>query len=176
MKNLFTVLVVYAVINLILYGGQEVFHAGDKQAYDALSQEMEQKKADIETKRGQIQNLEATIEGRRSQIERIEADVHSTERQYASTGAPDDVYSRYKGMITEGNALIKQTNLMVDQHNRLVDSFNAEVAAYNAQVPQINDLGHRAFDRWILIPIPLGRHAPAAELGPARGLVPVPAR
>lgn len=176
MRGILSILVIYALINGILYGGQEVYHAGDKQAYDALSRAMDQKKEDIAAKRGEIERLEAGVEEHRSQIERLKAQVHGIEQQYAATGAPDDVYARYMRMIAEGNGFISQANLMIDEHNRLVDALNAEVSAYNGRIPELNDLGHRAFDRWVLIPIPLGRHAPATELGPARGLVPVPAR
>jgi uncharacterized protein YoxC len=166
---------VYGIVNLVLYGGQEMYHASDKRAYEALSQVMEQRKADIQGKRSQIQALEASIEERGSQIDRLKAELRSIEQQYGSIGAPTSVYVRYEGMIAEVNGLIKQIKPMIERHSQLVDSFNAEVDGYNNQIPQLNDLSHRAFDRWILIPIPLGRHAPAGELGRARGLAPVPA-
>jgi hypothetical protein len=68
MKGFIVILVACGVTNLILYGGQEVYHAGDKHAYETLAREMDEKKADIEAKRGQLQALEADIAEHRSHI------------------------------------------------------------------------------------------------------------
>jgi DNA repair exonuclease SbcCD ATPase subunit len=170
-----SIVAVYGVVNFLLYGAQEMYHANDKRAYEALSQLMEQRKSDIEARRSQIQALEASIEERGSQIDRLKAELRSIEQQYGSTGAPTSVYVRYEDMRVEVNGLIDQIKPMIERYSQLVDSFNAEVDGYNSQISQLNDLSHRAFDRWILIPIPLGRRAPAGELGRARGLSPVPA-
>lgn len=175
MRGLLITLLLFGVVNGILYAGQEVWRAGDKRAFEALKREMDGREHELQIMKVEIGSLRDRIEMAKSRITELQAEARQTEARYAQSGAPSDAYRRYKAVIAEHNRLANEVNPLAKRYNALIDTHNSKVDAYNRDVPRFNELADRAFSRWYIIPIP-GRSSKAPGRVPARTLVPAPAR
>jgi chromosome segregation ATPase len=155
----FLIGVVFVILNLILYGAQDLLHMGDKRAFRQLDAKMRAQLASITTIDSQIARLGQEIDAKKGQVESMRQRKGDIEQKYARRGAPPGVYAEYTSMLEGGNELIGEVRQMVREYNRLVDSRKALVGDYNRSVPRINKLADTLSSHWYIIPIPMPKMA-----------------
>lgn len=133
-KKIIGFVVIFGVINLVLWGAQELYHREDTQ---------------------QIKQIEAGLEGERRSIDALEAKINSAE---AELDRRESELNHLKtiGYTSQYNAGVDSFNFFLSAYKRDVDNYNAKLTAYNAKIDEANTLIKKSGTRWYLIPIPFG--------------------
>jgi len=133
-KKIIGFVVVFGVINLVLWGAQELYYRGDTQ---------------------QVKEVETWLNSERRAIDALEAKINTSE---AEIDRRERELDRLKtlGYISQYNAGVDGFNFLLSAYKRDVDTYNAKLTAYNAKVDEANALIKKSGTRWYLIPIPFG--------------------
>lgn len=133
LKGLIGLVVVFAIINGILWGGQELYYYKDTQEINKIESALDLEKIEIIKMKSDIESLSGSI------------DIKQTQLNDAKT----------RGLINQYNAGVDDINSLIDEYEKKVAIFNGKQNDYNRQVDQINVLIKKSGSRWYLIPIPL---------------------
>lgn len=133
-KKIIGLVVVFGIINLVLWGAQELYYRGD-------------------TKK--VNEIEVYLEGERLSIDALEAKINSEEAEIEQR---ENKLNRLKslGYIDEYNAGVDNFNYLLSAYKRDLDNYNAKLTTYNTKVDEANTLIGKSGSRWYLIPIPFG--------------------
>ena len=133
-KKIIGFVVVFGIINLVLWGAQELYYHGDTQ---------------------QVKEIEVWLDNERRSIDALEVKINSTE---VEVDRRENELNRLKalGYINQYNTGVDSFNFLLSTYKRDVDSYNAKLTAYNAKVDEANALIKKSGTRWYLIPIPFG--------------------
>lgn len=177
--SLCTMAAVLVVGNLILVGGQRLWHRDDYAKLDSMKKQMEERKTLISTeeaalrsKAAQLNEAEKDLDKKKNQLAyfktsltQLRNKIDSTEKTYPD-GIPSEEFSNYKLNIAEYNRTVRSSNKLVGSYNKLRDEFNAAVDAYNTehgkysgdirtyngQVVQANAVSSRIGSTIVLVP------------------------
>jgi len=125
--------VVFGVINAILWGAQELYWHKD-------------------TKK--INEIEVYLENEKQTIGTLEAKINLTE---AEIGRKESQLNSYKslGYIDEYNTGVDDFNYLLSIYKQDLDTYNSKLTSYNAKVDEVNALIKKSGSRWYIIPIPI---------------------
>lgn len=131
-------ILVYGVLNLLLWGGQELYYRGDTKKMNALETEMALEKM-------QIDQLEQSLTTASTTIDAKEALLNS---------------QKAAGQIVLYNSGVDGYNSMLETYKADTNKYDAHLSAYNVKVDEYNKLVEHSGSRWWLIPIPMpGNHS-----------------
>ncbi len=151
--SLVGVVVVYGVVNLFLVGGQELYHHGDKMAFDSLKQILETERASIRRAETELQAISSAINSGESEINRLKTGLIAIEGRYPG-GIPSAVYTAYSRDVDRHNALARSYNASLARYKTLYAGYSAQVNRFNTMVDQANALANRVGSTWYIVPVP----------------------
>ena len=134
LKGLGGIVLLFGVINLMLWGGQSLYYRKDTQRIKELDAQLTKEKASLGEVKDRIVQQERMLDGMLNQLEQ---------------------YKRVQN-ISRYNSSVNEYNRLVDIYRMEVASHNAQVVVFNQKIDDVNALIQRAGTRWYLIPIPLG--------------------
>jgi len=126
-------ILIFIVINAILWGGQELYHYNDTKKIKEIENFLTSEEISITTLESKITSEEANVKALDSQLER-----------YKSLGYTDD----YNNGVGDFNNLL-------ETYKSDLDNYNLKLTNYNNKVDEVNVLIEKSSARWYLIPIPL---------------------
>lgn len=133
-KRIIGLVVVFGVINLALWGAQELYHREDTKKINEIESYLEDERRSIDALEAKINSEEAQLEGHESELNRLKS----------------------LGYIDEYNDGVDNFNSLLSAYKRDLDSYNAKLTVYNTKVDEANALIEKSGSRWYLIPIPFG--------------------
>lgn len=129
--GLIGIVIIYGIINLVLVGGQEALHSGDKKKLDQM-------KIELDAGLKEITSLEF-------QINALDSDLQTLKNQIDST---DD--------IDDKNVLIDRYNSNLPAYKISYDKYSTKLISYNLEVNNANELAKKIGSTYYLLPIPVG--------------------
>lgn len=132
-KRLVILALTFGILNLILWGGQEIYHSGDRR---------------------QIKEIEILLDGEKREIANLEKKIEADEANLKQT---NDKLNHLKsiGSIDEYNAGVDEFNLFLEWHRQDITNYKNRLAAYNVKVDEVNVLIQKSGSRFYIIPVPL---------------------
>ncbi len=132
-KKLVGLILMFGMINLILWGGQELYYYND-------TREINRIKISIENEKNEIAYLESRISSLSNEIDFKELEL-----------------DRYKNanMIDKYNKEVSSYNLLLNKYNNKINIYDYKIKEYNQKIEEVNVLIKSSGSRWYLIPIPL---------------------
>lgn len=135
MNSIVITILVFVVLNLILWGAQELFWHKDTQ---------------------EINNIKVHLESEKAQIALLESSV-SDQSEYLKQKEHELDYLKSQALIAEYNAGVREYNSLLRKYKASVDAYNSKLVEYNEQVSRCNELTKKSGSRWYIIPIPIPR-------------------
>lgn len=126
--SLLLIVIVYGVINLVLVGGQEIIHHGDKVNLDKIEAELNNQKKDIE-------RMELEIKAKLNFLDMTKKQIDSTTN------------------VVEHNRLVDKYNLELPSYNSLNKQYSQKIDEYNMKVNEANNLSKEIGSTWYVVPI-----------------------
>lgn len=133
LKRIIGLILIFGVINLVLWGGQELYYRKDTQEINRIEKLLDQEKIEITKLQSRINSLSTEIDSKQAELDR-----------YENTG-----------MIDSYNTGVDSYNSLLDEYKSKVDVYNDKLIEYNRNIEQVNILIQKSSSRWYLIPIPL---------------------
>lgn len=144
-------LVVFGLLNGVLYLGQELYHRGDVKTAESI-------KAEFDVLDAKITHMETEL----GQVESLRQRLDELKRKLADPDAYYTTQTTYDSEMEEYKALVGRWNASLPQMSKLANDYDQTVAEYNHRVESYNKIAKKAYSRWWLLPIPGGRHAEVA--------------
>ncbi|MCK5084493.1 MAG: hypothetical protein KAQ64_02470 [Candidatus Pacebacteria bacterium] len=141
-KSIVSIILIYVVLNLVLWGAQELHYKEDTQEINKI-----EKWLNIEEK--EINSLEKKINNQSFEIEQMESKLNNLERQ---------------GSITSYNYNVEKYNSLLEEYNDNFDIYDEKFAKYNNEINHFNELIKKSGLRWYLITIPLSTKSTRSKL------------
>jgi len=136
-KQFAILILVFGVINGVLWVGQELYYGAD-------------------TKK--INEIETFLKNEKLTVNTIETALSVEETQLDQK---DNLLNSYKsfGNTEEYNNGVYEYNNLLQKYQLDLDNYKTKITAYNLKVDEVNALIKKSGTRWYLIPIPLpGNH------------------
>ncbi|PRM90464.1 hypothetical protein CJ671_02420 [Aliarcobacter cryaerophilus] len=138
-KGIFSLLILYIFINVILWGGQELYYKNDMEKCENIKMELSSLKKELD-------NLENKLFFMDEQKERLDG---------ARTSLKVLVDRDYK----DYNKLVDEHNKNVPKYNNMLIEQKEKISRYNELTDEYNNLAKYAYSRWWLFPFPMpGNH------------------
>lgn len=131
--SLVGLIIVYGAINLVLYGGQELWHKGDTDKLHVIEEFLKGKKVEMDSIEQRLVTTETDLNARKSQLDRYKA--------------INDIY-HYNLGVDSYNSLLGDYRLYLEQYNNAL-------SIYNQKIDEGNELIKKTGTRWYVIPIPI---------------------
>lgn len=141
-KQLIRLVLIFGVINFVLWGAQELYHKEDTQRIKIIEAQLEADQRDIDSLEAKIALEEAEIERKQKQLDRY----------------------KYLGSIDEYNNGVNDFNYLLAVYKSDLNAYNNKLTSYNQKVDEVNTLIKKSGSRWYLIPIPLPGKTTKSEL------------
>lgn len=132
-KSIVGTILIYAFINLVLWGGQELYWRKDTQEINKIESYLASEKNQIATLESKIDNQSSLIDDKQKELDRLK-NIRSIDRY--NTGVDD-------------------YNFFLQEYKSNVDIYNGKLTKYNSQIDRVNELIKKSSSRWYLIPIPI---------------------
>lgn len=131
--GLLAVAVLYGVINLILVGGQHLWHGEERSNLKTIE-------AELKVGEREINKLEQGLTAILSHLEEIERKMEG------------DI------SVAEYNDLVDKLNSDIDLYTSNYRKYEYKISAYNKKVEEANELAEKIGSTWYVVPIPIGKH------------------
>lgn len=132
-ERIFFIILIFGLINLVLYGAQELYYSGDTKRINQIDQELEKEKEAIAILEDKLANTKEEIKQKDIELEKYKS----------------------SGFIDEYNNGVSGFNALLNTYNKDLDDYNKMIKFYNNKVEEENLLIEKSGSRWYLIPIPL---------------------
>ncbi|MFH1867081.1 MAG: hypothetical protein ABIJ81_03300 [Patescibacteria group bacterium] len=126
-------ILVFVIINGIIWGGQELYHRKDTQAIKRLDEYLLIEKETIEGLENKINAESTNLDGLQEELNYLEAN----------------------GFIDMYNNKVDQYNDLLYAYKNDLDIHDDKISEYNLKVEEVNKLIEKSSTRWYIIPIPL---------------------
>ncbi|MEH7683645.1 hypothetical protein, partial [Priestia megaterium] len=129
---------VYGIVNLVLFGGQKLWHHDDEVKLEKYETALKEQKSDIDDYETELENL-------KSQAEDLELQIKGFEMDYPE-GIPEEMYEDYELMVDEYNSL-------ADDYDGKAQEYSDEIDSYNDKVEEANALAEEVGSTWYVVPV-----------------------
>ncbi len=133
---------VFAITNLVLGGGQYLWHYAESQRLDTLKSQLDAEQPHIRALEARLQQMETELTGLASQIEALKAEIGALEKAHPH-GIPEDRYAAYTKSAQHHNELAQAHNQKVTEQQTVYADYVARVDRFNAVVDEANALAQR---------------------------------
>jgi hypothetical protein len=133
LKSIIGIIVIFGFINLLLWGGQELYWRKDMQEIRKIENYLASEKTEITLLESKINNQSISIDFKQKGLNSL----------------------KNNGLINEYNAGVDDYNILLQKYKSNVDIYNGKLTEYNNQVDCVNELIKKSGSRWYLIPIPI---------------------
>lgn len=130
--GILAIIVIYAIINFAIVGGQKLMDRDENKRLDVLKTEIEQGEKQIKSLESELANFEEELADIENELE-SETDEHTY------------------------NELVDSYNGSLDVYNSKYDHYIVELDEYNAKVDEANELSEKIGGTWYILPIPIGK-------------------
>ncbi len=144
--SLLVTAVVLIVGNVVVVGGQYLWHQKDYAKLDAIKQEMASQKIALSAQESDLSTKGAEIDQQKQELERKKTELTNLKQEMAAlrtsldqtersnpNGIPSASFPEYRSTVDQYNQLVRTTNQLVESYNTERDKFNSYVDAYNAE-------------------------------------------
>jgi peptidoglycan hydrolase CwlO-like protein len=138
-KRIITSIILFGVINLVLWSGQELYHRKDTEQIKEIENWLDSESVKIKNRESQLGSLESQISSLEDFLDSYKHRIDLGEKHLADT---------YNIKVYEFNNLLNQYNSQFSEYEENMDS-------YNLKVDEVNDLIKNSGTRWYIIPIPI---------------------
>jgi len=132
-KSVLGVLLIYGLLNLILWGGQELYYRDDTKEINRIEYFLELEEIEIKS-------LEKKIETQSFELDQRKVELDNFERQ---------------NFIDSYNSHVGAYNLLLATYKNNLDNYDYKLTQYNDKINKVNELIKKSGSRWYLIPIPM---------------------
>lgn len=140
MPPIITLLLAYVILNVLIYGGQELYYWNDVKKCEQMEKQL------AETKQ-EVKGIEDWMTQRKYNLKKIN-DLQKDIEQ----GQTNDL-GKYQELVDKYNANQTQFKHNLKEHTQKIDKYNDIVNEYNS-------IAKDAYSRWWLFPFPLPVHKP----------------
>jgi hypothetical protein len=151
--GLLGVVVFYVVVNLVLVGGQELYHHQDQVTLDSMERVLETERADIHRAAMELQALSGAVDSTEIEISRLKSSITGIENRYPA-GIPTTLYAGYSRDVDRHNTLARAHNASLAQYEALYAAYSARVDGFNSMVDSANALAKSIGGTWYIVPVP----------------------
>jgi chromosome segregation ATPase len=132
-KSIIGFILIYGFINLVLWGGQELYWRKDTQEINKIESYLTSEKNQITSLESKIDNQSGLIDDKQKELDRLKND----------------------GLIDKYNLGVDNYNFLLQEYKSNVDVYKGKLTEYNSQIDRVNELIKKSGSRWYLIPIPI---------------------
>lgn len=141
--SIIVVAIIYGLINLVLVGGQKVWHHDDEAKLDELKVELKDLKASIGGYEDLLTEIDGELTGSKEEVDSYESDFPE--------GIPEEYYEDYTSAVNGYNE-------QLDTYNIEYDKYSSEIDSYNEKVEEANAVSEDIGSTWYVVPMPGGKH------------------
>ncbi|QTL49972.1 hypothetical protein [Priestia aryabhattai] len=129
---------VYGIVNLVLVGGQKLWHHDDEVKLEKYETVLKEQKNEIDGYTTELEDLKSQAEDLKEQITGYETDY--------PYGIPEELYADYEQMVDEYNSL-------ADDYDVKSQEYSDEIDSYNDKVEEANALAEEVGSTWYVVPV-----------------------
>jgi hypothetical protein len=126
--------IVYGLINLVLVGGQKVWHSGDQKKLTQIQSILDDEKKDLD-------RIEGELTSKNANLDKLEIDLKANKN----------------GNIDRYNKLVDEYNMKLGAYNQQYDDYKKRITSYNDKVNEANSIAKKIGSTWYVVPIPVGK-------------------
>lgn len=145
--------VLFAVVNGVLWAGQEIANADEKKQMEALSAELSTMESSIKAIESTLTTKAGSLEGQQASLDSCSVKMDGFKRVAVGGALPELEYQKYlqvKGtcepLVTRYNADYLAYESLFSEYSRNVDTFNSKIGQYNRLADETA--------LWLLVPLP----------------------
>ena len=153
MKKIISAIIVFGLINLLLYGGQKLFQIKDIKQMNIIESTLTVSSQKIEDFETMLETQLSDLDQSENTIQQLGNDLDRLYDRYPN-GAPADVVAKYNSMKDEYNSLILQNTIDRLNYFKLNTDLDLKVSEHNKLVDEYNMLSAKTSKVFLLIPIP----------------------
>jgi len=153
MKRIISAIIVFGLINLLLYGGQKLFQIKDIKQMNIIESTLTVSSQKIEDFETMLETQLSDLDQSENTIQQLGNDLDRLYDRYPN-GAPADVVAKYNSMKDEYNSLILQNTIDRLNYFKLNTDLDLKVSEHNKLVDEYNMLSAKTSKVFLLIPIP----------------------
>ncbi len=150
-SKLVNTILFFIIANVILVGGQKLWHLNDQKRLDEIKTDLEAQLPKIKSLEKELETLEISLDQMESRMNQLDVEIRTIESANPQ-GIPQAIYFSYSQKVDEYNSLIKQYNTSLTRFKNLYPDYSARVDSYNALVDEANSLAREIGGTWIIIP------------------------
>jgi hypothetical protein len=155
--RLLWVAAVFTILNVVLVGGQKLWHHGAQVKLATLKAQLDAKDREIKQREAELKTLSANSEQSTATITGLKARIQMIEGQYPS-GIPQSIYHSYSELIDQCNSSVANHNLNIARYNSLYEDYTQRIEQYNTLVKEANAISKQVSGTWYVIPVPRYAH------------------
>jgi chromosome segregation ATPase len=159
MKSIGILILAYLGINLLLWGGQKLYHMGTEREITANELKLSELKGKVSAAESVAQSLESERNQYESRLESLQIRLKEFEKLAGGRKTlPTKLYRDYEKVRNEHNDVVDLYNAANEKYDKEYDQYQALRTEHNTLVDQTN-AKIEAVHYWYLIPIPLPKRA-----------------
>jgi hypothetical protein len=151
--GLIALVVLYAVGNAVLVGGQYLWHYTDHRKLDAIKTQLDSERPRIEAVGAQLQRFGKDLTESEARLNTLKREIAGIEKANPR-GVPEQIYPAYTRSVQHYNALVETHNRKVAEQQVAHQDRSSQIDRYNKLVGEANDLGRSVGSTWYVIPMP----------------------
>lgn len=145
-------LVLFALINLVLFIGQEFGRDAEKKELEELNTKLAQLKQEVETLELNISFTEEKLKEADTFVNQCKAGIVEFESQAVNGALPSQIYTQYTLAVDNCNAQVRNSNNLINSYNTLYEQYDRVIQTHNVLVTRANELAKSLGTKYYIVP------------------------
>lgn len=134
------VLVLFGIVNIALYAGQELGRGPEKKELEEITTKLDQLKRQANTIEPNIRSAQEKVNAAKTLVNQCKARIAEFESQAVNGSLPSEIYSQYTLEVDNCNTQIRNSNNLISSYNSLYEQYDQVIQSHNTLVPRANEL------------------------------------
>lgn len=158
-KGFLVLIAAYVGINVLLWGGQELYYKGTENEIEANEKRLDALKAAISTSESELALLENSQDEKGKELAKLQVSLDELKKEAGeSKTLPGPKLAKYKELRSNYNKHVKLFNQLGEQYDSKYSTYQDKLQEHNALVDTTNEK-IKSVHKFLLIPIPLPKRA-----------------
>jgi chromosome segregation ATPase len=146
-------IVVYLILNVVLVGGQKLWHSKDQERLDAVMAILNRESPIIDSAQADLAIRLEDLNQSSAAIDQAKAALEALDRRYPN-GMPNSVVARYNADVARLDPKVAEHNEHVAVYESMRVALENRIDEYNELVQEANALIEKIGPTWYVVPVP----------------------